>query len=52
MLKEGNTAQKRDAIRQVLTRHGYRNGHVTIDNSDWIVDQRLTARLKKEPGTT
>jgi peptidoglycan/xylan/chitin deacetylase (PgdA/CDA1 family) len=50
MLKEGDTAQKRDAMRKVLTKHGYRNGHVTIDNSDWIVDQRLTARLKKDPG--
>lgn len=49
MLKEGDTAQKRDAIRKVLTNHGYRNGYVTIDNSDWIVDQRLTARIKKDP---
>ena len=49
MLKEGDTAEKRDAIREVLKRHGYRNGYVTIDNSDWLVDQRLTARLKKDP---
>jgi peptidoglycan/xylan/chitin deacetylase (PgdA/CDA1 family) len=49
MLKEGDTAQKRDDIRRVLRNHGYHNGYVTIDNSDWIVDQRLTARLKKDP---
>ena len=49
MLKEGDTAQKRDAIRRVLKSHGYRNGYVTIDNSDWLVDQRLTARLEKDP---
>jgi peptidoglycan/xylan/chitin deacetylase (PgdA/CDA1 family) len=49
MLKEGETAEKRDAIRKVLREHGYRNGYVTIDNSDWIVDSRLTARLKKDP---
>lgn len=49
MLKEGDTAQKRDDIRRILASHGYKNGHVTIDNSDWIVDQRLTARLKKNP---
>lgn len=49
MLKEGDTAEKRDAIRKVLQNHGYRNGYVTIDNSDWIVDQRLTARIKKDP---
>jgi len=49
MLKEGETAAKRDAMRSFLAQHGYRTGHVTIDNSDWIVDQRLTARLKKDP---
>lgn len=50
MLKEGDTVARRDAMRTFLAQHGYHIGHVTIDNSDWIVDQRLTARLKKEPG--
>jgi peptidoglycan/xylan/chitin deacetylase (PgdA/CDA1 family) len=49
MLKEGETVEKRDAMRAFLTQHGYRNGHVTIDNSDWAIDQRLTARIKKDP---
>ena len=49
MLKEGETAAKRDAMRAFLAQHGYRVGHVTIDNSDWAIDQRLAARLKKEP---
>src|SRR2546421_75408 len=49
MLKEGNTAVKRDNVRAFLKSHGYRIGHVTIDNSDWIVDQRLSARLEKDP---
>ncbi len=49
MLKEGDTAAKRDGVRAFLKRRGYRIGHVTIDNSDWIVDQRLTARLQKDP---
>src|SRR5215831_2434610 len=48
-LKEGNTAAKRDEVRAFLKRRGYRIGHVTIDNSDWIIDQRLTARLQKDP---
>ena len=48
-LKEGDTAAKRDDVRAFLKSHGYRTGHVTIDNSDWIVDQRLTARLGKDP---
>lgn len=49
-LKEGDTVAKRDAMRAFLAEHGYRVGHVTIDNSDWIIDQRLTVRLKKDPG--
>jgi peptidoglycan/xylan/chitin deacetylase (PgdA/CDA1 family) len=49
MLKEGDTAGKRDAFRTFLKQHGYRTGHVTIDNSDWIVDERLKTRLTKEP---
>ena len=49
LLKEGDRAGKRDHVRSFLRQHGYRIGHVTIDNSDWIVDQRLTARLQKDP---
>ena len=48
MLKEGDTEAKRDAMRSFLAQHGYRTGHVTIDNSDWAIDNRLTARLKKD----
>jgi hypothetical protein len=36
-------------MRAFMSANGYRNGHVTIDNSDWAIDQRLTARLKKDP---
>jgi peptidoglycan/xylan/chitin deacetylase (PgdA/CDA1 family) len=49
MLKEGETAEKRDGLRAFLKKNGYRTGHVTIDNSDWIVDDRLRARLVKDP---
>ena len=49
MLKEGDTVAKRDAMRSFLKKHGYRNGYVTIDNSDWAIDMRLTARLKNDP---
>src|ERR1041384_4120725 len=47
-LREGDTTTKRDAMRTFLASHDYRNGHVTIDNSDWAIDQRLTARLRKD----
>jgi peptidoglycan-N-acetylglucosamine deacetylase len=48
-LKEGETAVKRDAVRTFLAQQGYRNGHVTIDASDWAVEDRLSARLTKDP---
>jgi peptidoglycan/xylan/chitin deacetylase (PgdA/CDA1 family) len=48
-LKEGETLQKRDELREVLRARGYANGHVTIDASDWAYDQRLIARLKADP---
>lgn len=48
-LKEGNTIERRDRLRAFLKERGYRTGHVTIDASDWYVDQRLRARLEKEP---
>ena len=49
MLKEGDTREKRDGLRAFFAEHRYRVGHVTIDTSDWLVDQRLTARLKESP---
>jgi peptidoglycan-N-acetylglucosamine deacetylase len=49
MLKEGDTVAKRDEMRAFLAEHGYRNGHVTIDDSDWYITQRLTTRLKENP---
>ena len=49
MLKEGDTAEKRDGMRSFMAQNGYRNGHVTIDNSDWAIDQRLTKRMKQDP---
>lgn len=49
MLKEGDTAVKRDGMRAFLAANGYRTGHVTIDTSDWYIDLRLTTRLQKDP---
>jgi peptidoglycan-N-acetylglucosamine deacetylase len=48
-LKEGDTADKRDRFRALLKESGYRVGHVTIDTSDWYVNQRMTDRLAKQP---
>lgn len=48
-LKEGDTQEKRDAMRKALSEHGYGQGYVTIDASDWYVDSRLRDRLKLNP---
>lgn len=39
MLKEGETAAKRDHMRHWLRTEGYRNGHVAIDGCDWLYSQ-------------
>lgn len=49
MLKEGDTAAKRDGVRAFLDKHNYRIGHVTIDTADWAISPRLTERLKSQP---
>lgn len=49
MLKEGDTADRRDRMRAFLKTQGYRMGYVTIDASDWYIDERLRARLAKDP---
>ena len=47
---EGDTAEQRDSLRSFLRQHGYRNGHVTIDTSDWYYDLRLRQRLEADSG--
>ena len=48
-LKEGESVLERDEVRKFLKQNGYRVGHVTVDASDWAVDNRLTKRLTKDP---
>ncbi len=48
-LKAGDTEAERDAIYDFLHKRGYKIGHVTIDTSDWYIDQRLRERLEAEP---
>jgi peptidoglycan/xylan/chitin deacetylase (PgdA/CDA1 family) len=47
-LKEGATREQRDQMRAFLAAHGYRQGHVTIDTSDWAIDARLRKRLNMD----
>lgn len=44
-LKEGNTREKRDQMRAFLKARGYSQGYVTIDTSDWYINNRLISRL-------
>jgi len=47
-LKEGNTSDKRDAMRAEMKVEGYKNGHVTIDASDWYIDAQIINELKTD----
>lgn len=47
-LAEGETSAGRDAMRALLQNRSFRNGHVTIDTSDWYIDNRLRQRLKDD----
>jgi peptidoglycan/xylan/chitin deacetylase (PgdA/CDA1 family) len=46
-LKEGNTVEKRDGVRQWLKKHNYQSGAVSIDASDWYYNQ-LFIKYQKE----
>lgn len=48
-LREGNTPEKRDGMRTFLGSKGYRNAYVSVDTSDWRLDQRLREILEKDP---
>lgn len=48
-LKEGDTLEKRDGMRAFLKENGYKHGYVTIDASDWYVEDRMKKRLKQNP---
>jgi peptidoglycan/xylan/chitin deacetylase (PgdA/CDA1 family) len=45
-LREGNTPEKRDGMRAFLKQSGYRNAYVTLDTSDWRLDEKLNEVLK------
>lgn len=45
-LDEGKTFPERTRIREALSRLGYRNGYVTIDNSDWYMAHLIDKAIK------
>lgn len=48
-LREGNTPEKIDGMRKFLRDHDYRNAHVSLDTSDWRLNEKLEQVLKKDP---
>jgi peptidoglycan/xylan/chitin deacetylase (PgdA/CDA1 family) len=48
-LREGNTPEKRDGMRAFLQEHGYRNAYVSLDTSDWRLDDKLRQVLEADP---
>lgn len=47
-LREGNTPEKRDGMRAFLSAQNYRNAHVSLDTSDWRLDDKLVEVLTKD----
>jgi len=48
-LREGNTLEKRDGMRSFLNNYGYRNAYVSLDTSDWRLNEKLIETLEKNP---
>ncbi|MGW8390998.1 polysaccharide deacetylase family protein [Pseudoduganella sp. HUAS MS19] len=48
-LREGNTPEKIDGMRKFLREHGYRNAQVSLDTSDWRLNEKLEQTLEKDP---
>lgn len=48
-LREGADIAKRDGIRRFLRGHDYRIGYVSIDTSDYVLDQKLRRALERNP---
>jgi peptidoglycan/xylan/chitin deacetylase (PgdA/CDA1 family) len=46
-LREGNTPEKRDGMRAFLREQGYRNAYVSLDTSDWRLNDKLVEVLAK-----
>lgn len=45
-LREGNTLEKRDGMRSFLRAQGYRNAYVSLDTSDWRLNEKLVETLR------
>jgi len=46
-LREGNTPEKRDGMRSFLRQRDYRNAYVSLDTSDWRLNEKLVDVLTR-----
>lgn len=49
-LREGNTPEKRDSLRAFLKQQNYRNAYVSLDTSDWRLNEKLIEVLNANKG--
>lgn len=47
-LKEGDTKEKRDAMRAALKKAGYRNAYITANIYDWHIEDQFQAEVRKK----
>jgi peptidoglycan/xylan/chitin deacetylase (PgdA/CDA1 family) len=47
-LREGNTPEKRDGLRTFLKQQNYRNAYVSLDTSDWRLNEKLIEVLNND----
>ncbi|HLO94079.1 MAG TPA: polysaccharide deacetylase family protein [Burkholderiaceae bacterium] len=48
-LREGKPEPKRDGMRAWMKAEGFRNAYVSLDTSDWRLNEYLETRLKADP---
>lgn len=48
-LREGDSLEKRDAMRSALQEMGYINAYVTINNYDWYMEEQFQKAIRSNP---
>jgi peptidoglycan-N-acetylglucosamine deacetylase len=46
-LRDGDTAPKRDGMREVLKAHGYMDAYITLNNYDWYIENLFQNAIKQ-----
>ncbi|MFA0811429.1 polysaccharide deacetylase family protein [Microbulbifer epialgicus] len=46
-LREGETLEKRDGMREALSKYGYKNAYITLNNYDWYIEDLFQKALRE-----